>query len=1060
MGVEAVGDTFRIWDGIAHSAEPILITPAEEIVVTFTDWVRDGNGSLPQDPATTGNGFPISVAPGNQRAAATGFDGTNYLAVWIHRDPLTYRFIRGARIAQDGHVLDSANGFEICGWPDGIRDYPQVAFDGQNYLVVWEDFRRGERICDVYGARVSQAGQVLDPDGFPICTTTYLDLTPNLCIRPAVAFMGDKWFVTWVNMYLERRAIFGSGVSRDGQVLNPGGVKISTTSYNEQSPAITAGPGSYLVAWDRVITLYPFVSELHGALITPEGTVVQRIPIAPPPGLQLNRFPRVSFSGTGYEVVWQGAQFNTVGWDIWGWAISLTGSLTGDPAWIRWAPAMRRGGEMPDIGFDGFAYLVVWQDGRDEGVDHRYDIYGKRLTREGGIIEPEIPICVIHGSDQHEVVSIAFGQQDLLAVWSDDRNHPSYDYDIFGELVDATLISQNATYANNGRHLTRAPNQSAVDWVFSTNIGFFAQNRGEVVLPPYYVGRGGAPTIAENEPLTSWTCETTGDSLNCFIRRPDGTWRKVWLCSPDAVNAPSLCLSQIRSVIDPSDMGYVVFVTTSFIQNTSYIRFAAFDSLGTYCMKVLDEADLSVGAAVSSPSIAVTPGDFLHIVWCKRNSGGEPRVYYQGSRDPVLPYQVRNGQPLTWWNKTLISAPSVEPASHCFVEAQGQWIIANWRGPNGVGADIGEIWQRTGTMQPNQPPFWPPAFPNKSQTPGQESDYPSRSTPRAVVWQEQLPAGPGQQFDVLARVDNDLVNLSNTTSNSRHPHANVFLDIPYPPGLSRLTAVWTEESPPVPPITEPLYSIHATDYYFLSSLSGRSMVEPDLAVVCGDSVASPYCLEREGYDRSGSLPIDYSHSGLAYRLPYLNPRKYYLMEAVGYQAESDTVREMFGLPGGRKWELRLRRGVPETLKLIIPPGTYDSCAITLWIARLRGSVAALAGLNLYEFESARKQTGGSQGEDVGIHVTGPTLLASTPNPFSGRLNIVYQLPKPGSVDLEVCDASGRVIRILEHGNREAGANAVVFDGRDCLGERLTAGVYFIRLKAVGVVDTRKVILSR
>ncbi len=47
---------------------------------------------------------------------------------------------------------------------------PAVAYDGTNFLVVWQDFRDGGSSSDIYGTRVSGTGAVLDSCGFAIST--------------------------------------------------------------------------------------------------------------------------------------------------------------------------------------------------------------------------------------------------------------------------------------------------------------------------------------------------------------------------------------------------------------------------------------------------------------------------------------------------------------------------------------------------------------------------------------------------------------------------------------------------------------------------------------------------------------------------------------------------------------------------------------------------------------------------------------------------------------------------------------------------------------------------
>jgi hypothetical protein len=73
----------------------------------------------------------------------------------------------------------------VAAEPAFERHYaPAVAFDGTNYLVVWQDGRG--TYYDIYGARVSRAGVVLDPGGFAISTATREQR------MPAVAFDGTN----------------------------------------------------------------------------------------------------------------------------------------------------------------------------------------------------------------------------------------------------------------------------------------------------------------------------------------------------------------------------------------------------------------------------------------------------------------------------------------------------------------------------------------------------------------------------------------------------------------------------------------------------------------------------------------------------------------------------------------------------------------------------------------------------------------------------------------------------------------------------------------------------
>jgi hypothetical protein len=98
--------------------------------------------------------------------------------------------IWSARIRADGKAMDPA-GIRITDAPD-IQDRPRAASDGKDFLVVWEDLRKGGD-WDVYAARVSAGGKRTKADGFALAAGEHNQ------VRPDVAFAGGRYVVAWMS---------------------------------------------------------------------------------------------------------------------------------------------------------------------------------------------------------------------------------------------------------------------------------------------------------------------------------------------------------------------------------------------------------------------------------------------------------------------------------------------------------------------------------------------------------------------------------------------------------------------------------------------------------------------------------------------------------------------------------------------------------------------------------------------------------------------------------------------------------------------------------------------
>jgi hypothetical protein len=199
--------------------------------VSFSSW--------PEIPLSS-QCFPGS-AYGTQSSPAVARERDNLMVVWDDERISADKDIFGARLTAQGALLDPS-GFPIC-TAYGQQTSPEIAAGDQVYLVVWLDYRSGS--CDLYGARTDFNGNVLDPDGFPICTGEWLSQYPD------VAWDGDNFLVVWCDdRDMISLDVYAARITQDGEVLDPNGFRVSFGSLMETRPAVTYNGLNYLVVWE------------------------------------------------------------------------------------------------------------------------------------------------------------------------------------------------------------------------------------------------------------------------------------------------------------------------------------------------------------------------------------------------------------------------------------------------------------------------------------------------------------------------------------------------------------------------------------------------------------------------------------------------------------------------------------------------------------------------------------------------------------------------------------------------------------------------------------------
>jgi len=339
-------------------------------------------------------------------------DGTNFLVVWHRYGPNFDLDIRAARISPQGTVLDP-NGIAVSAVADSRQEQAKAAFDGTNFLVVWQDERNGA--ADVYAARVSQAGVVLDPNGIAVSTAAEGQELPS------VAFDGTNYLVAWQDNRLDSIDMYCARVSPQGVVLDPGGIRLSRGVNWQFEPSVAFDGTNYLVLWWDWDGQNP--SSICAARVTPQGGVLD------PGGFSVcagcdGWYPALACGAGQYFPVWQDER---AGVDVYaarvtpqGAVLDTAGLLVSAASNEQWSPA---------AAFNGTNYLATWEDYRN---GEYADVYAARVSASGVVLDPG-GIPVARAVEDQDWAAAASNGTDYLVTWEDSRS--GSDDDIYAARV-------------------------------------------------------------------------------------------------------------------------------------------------------------------------------------------------------------------------------------------------------------------------------------------------------------------------------------------------------------------------------------------------------------------------------------------------------------------------------------------------------------------------------------------------------------------------------------------------------------------------------------------------
>jgi hypothetical protein len=100
-------------------------------------------------------------------------------------------------------------------------------------------------------------------------------------------------------------------------------------------------------------------------------------------------------------------------------------------------------------------------------------------------------------------------------------------------------------------------------------------------------------------------------------------------------------------------------------------------------------------------------------------------------------------------------------------------------------------------------------------------------------------------------------------------------------------------------------------------------------------------------------------------------------------------------------------------------------------------------------------------EDIKRQRGGTTILDNVIDPTAGEKTVLnYTLELTGAVTITVFNLIGDPVRVLYLGRQAAGEYNISWDGRNRSGQVVGRGVYFIRIVAPGIDETRKVLVVK
>lgn len=426
MTVRGVASTLRRRRTAASALIGVLL-----VVVTTTGNAGAAVGDSTDAEAavaavTVGTEVAVSAArPGNvQLEPAVAWNGSVYFVAWEEVTPFVEGSqIYGARVSASGKVLDPGGILLSSSEPNQNQDVKVAAGNGR-FLVVWAEDRGGE---DIRGALVSGAGTVVKQ--------WFISAAEDAQVRPDVAWNGAQFFVVWADLVEgEPFDIYGtrvtwSGVVRDCCTEFSHGLPVNASAPGDQvDPAIVAirtgsGPGLFMITWTDLSD--PADPDLRGGRVTNAAVPLDGTGFLVSSASGSQSQSALGTNGGTVLGAWTDERAATRD-DVFAarfWPTGNSGNTpTPSPAQglaVTKAPGNQ---SLPSVAKRGTGFLVTWTDDRAGNLDIR----AARIGPGGANLDPAGLAIAATARAEHDA-ALATGSSKLLVAYGRDAIAPRYE---------------------------------------------------------------------------------------------------------------------------------------------------------------------------------------------------------------------------------------------------------------------------------------------------------------------------------------------------------------------------------------------------------------------------------------------------------------------------------------------------------------------------------------------------------------------------------------------------------------------------------------------------------